>query len=194
MRMAAGVGDVTRLLQRVREGDASASHDLIPFVYKELRRIAGAFMQGERPGHTLQPTALVNEAYLRLVDQKRVDWQGREHFFRVAARLMRRVLVDHARGRLAAKRGGGEENLNLDCLDIPDRPEKLEQMLIVDDILTRLEAVDPEQVRVVELRYFGGMSIPETASALGVSTSTVDRDWSMAKAWIRRELSRGGKA
>jgi RNA polymerase sigma factor (TIGR02999 family) len=124
------------------------------------------------------------------VDQSRVEWQDRVHFFRVAARLMRRVLVDHARGRLAGKRGAGVAKLNLDWLEIPDHPEKLEQMVLVDEILTRLEAVDPQQVRVVEMHYFGGLSVPETASALEISTSTVDRDWSMAKAWIRRELSR----
>jgi len=185
---------VTILLHRVRQGESGAADELAPLVYKELRRIAGAFMRDERPGHTLQPTALANEAWLRLVDQSRVDWQDRVHFFRVAASLMRRVLVDHARARLAGKRGGGELRLNLDWIEVADRPEKLEQILFVDEAIERLEEVDPQQARVVEVHYFGGLSIEQTAEALGVSARTVDRDWAMAKAWLRRALSRRATA
>jgi len=187
-------GGVTILLHRVRQGESGAADELAPLVYKELRRIAGAFMRDERPGHTLQPTALANEAWLRLVDQSRVDWQDRVHFFRVAASLMRRVLVDHARARLAGKRGGGELRLNLDWIEVADRPEKLEQILFVDEAIERLEEVDPQQARVVEVHYFGGLSIEQTAEALGVSARTVDRDWAMAKAWLRRALSRRATA
>ncbi|MCP5119272.1 MAG: sigma-70 family RNA polymerase sigma factor [bacterium] len=192
--MGATTGEVTVLLHRLRQGEGKAADELAPLVYNELRRIAGAFMRDERPGHTLQPTALANEAWLRLADQNRADWQDRVHFFRVAARLMRRVLVDHARARLAGKRGGGEAPVNLDWLEIADRPEKLEQVLFVDRAIERLEGLDSQQARVVELHYFGGMSVQETAAALGVSARTVDRDWAMAKAWLRRELSQGANA
>jgi len=183
-------GEVTVLLRRFRQGEREAADELAPLVYKELRRIAGAFMRDERPEHTLQPTALANEAWLRLVDQNRVEWQDRVHFFRVAASLMRRVLVDHARARLAGKRGGGELKLNLDWIEVADSPETQEQILLVDEAIERLEEVDPQQARVVEMHYFGGLSIEQTAEALGISARTVDRDWSMAKAWLRRALSR----
>jgi len=187
-------GEVTLLLRRLRQGEREAADEIAPLVYGELRRIAGAFMRGERPGHTLQPTALANEAWLRLVDQTRADWQDRVHFFRVAARLMRRVLVDHARARLAGKRGSGEQNLNLDWIEVADHPQKLEQILFVDEAIERLEDVDPQQARVVEMNYFGGLSIDETADALGISPRTVDRDWSMARAWLRRALSQRATA
>jgi len=187
-------GEVTVLLRRFRQGEREAADELAPLVYKELRRIAGAFMRDERPGHTLQPTALANEAWLRLVDQTRVDWQDRVHFFRVAASLMRRVPVDHARARVAGKRGGGELKLNLNWIEVADSPEKLEQILFVDEAIERLEEMDPQQARVVEMHYFGGLSIEQTAEALGISARTVDRDWSMAKAWLRRALSRRATA
>jgi RNA polymerase sigma factor (TIGR02999 family) len=186
--------EVSVLLRRLRDGHREAEADLAPLVYNELRRIAGAFMRDERPGHTLQPTALANEAWLRLAGQTRVDWRDRVHFFRVAARLMRRVLVDHARARLTGKRGNGDQNLNLDRIEVADRPEKLEQILFVDEAVERLGEVDPQQARVVEMHYFGGLSIDETAATLGVSARTVDRDWSMARAWLRRALSQKATA
>ena len=184
--------DVTELLMAWREGDESAASKLLPIVYDELHRCAARAMQRESVGHTLQPTALVNEVYLRLVDQTRAVWQNRAQFFGVAAQLMRRILVDHARSQAAEKRGGGQHAVTLDELrDAIDRssgPDAI-QILELNDALIKLEALDPDQARVVELRYFTGLSIEETAEALGVSVSTVKREWIVARAWLRRELS-----
>jgi len=153
-----------------------------------LRRMAGAYLRHERPNHTLQPTALVNEAYLKLVDQKQ-NWQNRSHFFGVASQLMRRILVDYARGHRAAKRGGGESKLSLDEAMIAS-PQNAAAILALDETLSRLAEVDPQLVRVVEMRVFGGLSIEETSGALSVSPATVKRNWTMAKAWLTQEIGK----
>lgn len=179
---------VTQMLLDWSEGDREALDKLIPIVYSELRLRAARYLRRERPGHTLQTTALIHETYLRLVDQKDVRWQNRAHFFAIAAQLMRRILVDHARQRDAAKRGGADVTLTLDeaMAVFPGRDVNL---MALDETLTRLAEIDPRQSRVVELRYFSGLSIEETAEELGVSPATVKLDWSMAKAWLRREMS-----
>jgi RNA polymerase sigma factor (TIGR02999 family) len=182
--------EVTRLLVAWGDGDRAALDRLIPMVHSELRRLARSYMSRERPGHTLQSTALVNEAYLRLVDQDGMRWENRAHFFGVAARLMRQILVEHARGRQAAKRGGGQYMLSLGQVD-RSAPRPDVNLMALDEALSRLEAVDPQKSRIVELRYFGGLSIEETAEVLGVSPATVNRGWSMARAWLRRELGEG---
>ena len=178
---------MTELLVAWRNGDRTALDKMMPLVYEELRRLAHLYMGRERAGHTLQTTALVNEAYLRLIDQRRVEWQNRAHFIAIASRLMRQILVEHARGRHAAKRGGGQFVLSLseaDCF-IPRGDVNL---IALDEALQRLEAVDPQKSRVVELRYFGGLTIEEAAEALGISAATIKRDWTMARAWLRREI------
>lgn len=180
---------VTLALRQAREGDPAAEEELLRLTYRELRKIAGARMREERPGHTLQPTALVHEAYMRLAGQERVEWRDRGHFFGVAAQMMRRVLVDSARERLAEKRGGGQPRLVLDWLEIESAPAKLEEILAVDQALDRLQELDPQQAKIVELHYFGGLRVKDTAVALGVSARTVDRDWSMARAWLRKKLA-----
>jgi RNA polymerase sigma-70 factor, ECF subfamily len=181
--------DVTELLQQWSLGDRSAGEGLMAAVYDELHRQASRAMGRENPEHTLQATALVNEAYLRLIDQRRVQWRNRAHFFGVAAQIMRRILVDHARGRLAAKRGGGVHALTLGDVGGADEPNDTEvDILALHDALERLAALDPQQARIVELRYFGGLTIEDSAEALGVSAATVKRDWAVARAWLRREL------
>jgi RNA polymerase sigma factor (TIGR02999 family) len=177
---------VTELLLAWGGGDAAALDALLPAVYDELRRQAGRALRRETPGHVLQPTALVHEAYLRLVDQRRARWENRAQFFGVAAELMRRILVDHARSRQAAKRGGGAQQVTL--ADDAATAEPAFDVLALDDALTRLAALDPRQARVVALRYFGGLDIDETAVALGVSPATVKREWVVARAWLRRAL------
>jgi RNA polymerase sigma factor (TIGR02999 family) len=184
--METPAGEVTLLLAQVKGGDQAALGKLIPLVYKELRRLAGHYLRDERIGHTLQPTALVHEAYLRLAGQDRADWQNRAQFMGVAAQLMRRILVDYARQRAAAKRAPGAVDLEFGATS-----DKTEEVLAVDELLGRLTALDPQQGRVVEMRYFGGLSVEETAEALGVSPRTVKRDWAMAKAWLRTELAVG---
>ncbi|MCA1620535.1 MAG: sigma-70 family RNA polymerase sigma factor [Acidobacteria bacterium] len=179
--------EVTRLLVAWGSGDRAALDRLMPLVHEELRRLARHYMSRERPGHTLQSTALVNEAYLRLVEQEGMRWENRAHFFGIAARLMRQVLVDHARGRQAAKRGGEQYRLSLSEVDlISSRPDV--NLLALDEALGRLEAVDPQKSRIIELRYFGGLGIEETAEVIGVSPAKVKRDWSMARAWLRCEI------
>ena len=190
--MAQSPGEVTDLLRRVRDGQAGAADELVRLVYQELRRIAGACMRGERPGHTLQPTALIHEAWLRLADQTRVEWRDRTHFYGIAAQMMRRVLVDHARARLAEKRGAGGAQFSLDGVEIESTPLKLEEILAVDEVLSRLREFDEQQAQIVEMRYFAGMTVGETATALGLSSRTVDREWALASAWLRVELSRKG--
>jgi RNA polymerase sigma-70 factor (ECF subfamily) len=187
-------GEITLLLRKVRQGQTEAADKLVRLVYQELRRIATAYLWKERPGHTLQPTALINEAWLRLADQTQVDWRDRTHFFGVAAQMMRRVLVDHARAHLADKRGGGAAVLDLDLIEIEASPQKLEEILAVDEVLSSLAQFDPQQAQIVEMHYFTGMTVGETAAALGVSSRTVDREWALASAWLRRELSRKGSA
>jgi RNA polymerase sigma factor (TIGR02999 family) len=171
-------------------GDREALDELIPIVYEELRRQAARQLRHERPGHTLQTTALVHEAYLRLVDQKGARWQNRAHFFAIAAQMMRRILVDHVRKTSAAKRGGSALRLPLDEVFVmtDERPIDL---IAIDEALVRLSALDPQQGRVVELRFFGGLSVEETAEVLDISPRTVKRDWRVAKAWLHREI--GGK-
>jgi RNA polymerase sigma-70 factor (ECF subfamily) len=183
--------DVTQILQEVSGGDKDAPARLMPLVYDELRRLANHYLRQERSDHTLQPTALVHEAYLKLIDQSRVDWQNRAHFFGVAAQSMRRILVDHARSHRASKRGGVQQKLTLDEAVDYSQPRDID-LLALDDALNLLAKLDERQSRVVELRFFGGLTIEETAEALGVSPATVKVDWSMAKAWLRREISRTG--
>jgi RNA polymerase sigma factor (TIGR02999 family) len=179
---------VTELLKRWRQGDATALEDLLPLVYKELRRIAERQLRRERPNHTLQPTALVHEVYLKLVDQHSIEWQNRAQFFGVAAQLIRRILVDHVRNQRTAKRGAGTITLTLD--DAFSEPARQDIDLIkLDDALLSLSMNDEQQSRVVEMRFFGGLSIEDTAEALGVSPSTVKRDWAAAKAWLYRDMS-----
>lgn len=180
--------DITRLLEDWNQGDSAALEKLFPLVYGELRRLASSYMRRERPDHTLQTTALVHEAYLKLVRQEKVRWQTRVHFYAVAAQVMRRVLIDHARGRGRAKRGDGQAALSLDEAAIVS-DERIEDLLAVDEALTNLEAIDARKSRVFEMRYFGGMSMDETAEFLKISPATVTRDWRMAKAWLRREMT-----
>ena len=192
----AGASDVTGLLVAWGAGDAQALDALLPAVYAELRRQARRAMRREAAGHTLQPTALVHEAFLRLVDQRRARWESRTQFFAIAAQAMRRVLVDHARTRQRAKRGGGAALVTLTDVDAaPDGASAWSDVggvdaLALDEALTRFAAIDPAKARLVELRYFAGLSIPEAAAALGVSPATVGREWAVARAWLRRELAR----
>jgi RNA polymerase sigma-70 factor, ECF subfamily len=179
--------DVTDLLTDLGRGDQGALNKLMPLVYDELRRLASRHLRHERAGHTLQTTALVHEAYLKLVDQKDANWQNRVHFFAAAAQVMRRILVDHARGRRAFKRGGGYCRLSLDAAALSSE-EKDADLLTLNEALDSLAAIDPQQSRVVELRVFGGLTVEETAEALGVSTRTVKREWNMAKAWLHRKI------
>ena len=184
-------GDVSKLLRAWRDGDSSALEKLTPIVYSELHRLARRYMRGERPGHSLQTTALVKEAYMRLVDYKRMQWQNRAHFFAVSAQLMRRILVEHARRR-NLKRGGALKRISLE--DIPlVGGERGEDLVALDDALKRLAELDPRKAEVVEMRFFGGLSVEETAEVLKVSAVTVMRDWSTARAWLYRELA-GGKS
>jgi RNA polymerase sigma-70 factor (ECF subfamily) len=185
--------DVTQLLHDWSDGDKSAAERLMPLVYDELRRLAGAYLQRERSDHTLQPTALVNEAYLRLVDQSRVSWQNRQHFFGIAAQLMRRVLVDHAREHAAEKRGGLRHKVSLDEANI-STGERAAELVALDEALTKLTKIFPRKGRVVELRFFGGLSVEETAEVLGISDKTVMREWQSAKLWLYRELDRDDAA
>lgn len=182
-------GEVTRLLIEIKGGNRQAQADLIPLVYDELRRLAHAHMRRERPEHTLQATALVHEAYLKLVDAPAIDWRGRAHFFAVAAQSMRRILVDYARAQRADKRGGPEHKLSLEeALVLTDA--KREELLALDGALVKLAARDPRLAQVVEMRFFGGLSTEETAAVLGVSPRTVKRDWTVARAWLYEEISR----
>ncbi len=182
--------EVTHLLKAWSQGDRAALDQLMPLVYSELHRIAHRHLGRERLGHTLQPTALVNEAYLRLIDQKGVQWQNRAHFFAVAARLMRRILVDYARARQCAKRGGGVARVRLEeAAELAE--EGAAEVVALDDALSSLAALDERKSRIVELRFFGGLSIEETAEVLKVSPGTVMREWTLAKAWLRREISKG---
>ena len=180
---------VTQLLLAWSKGDRDALEDLLPVVYAELRRIAGRYLRHERPDHTLQPTALVHEAYVKLVDQRHAQWQNRAQFFGVAAQLMRRILVDHARAHVAAKRGGGVSPVTL--MDAAGAsPARGVDVLALDEALTRLTGLYPEQGRLVELRFFGGLTIEETGEAMGLSPATVKRQWAVARAWLLHSLNR----
>jgi len=179
--------DVTALLQLLAQGNQEAAEKLIPLVYDELKRLASSYMRHERSDHTLQTTALVHEAYLKLVRQSSVNWQGRSHFFGIAAQLMRRILIDHARSHLRDKRGGAKLVLPLNEA-LAFSPEHSEELVRLDEALKRLSAIDPRQGRVVELRFFGGLSVEETSQFLCISAKTVKRDWAVAKAWLHAEL------
>jgi len=179
--------EVTVLLSALTRGEEDAAGKLIPVVYDELRRLAASYMRRERVDHTLQATALVNEAYLKLVEQRSVDWQSRAHFFGIAAQLMRRILIDHARGHLRQKRGGEQIVVSLDDAFIISEKQGGE-LLALDDSLNQLAKIDPRQARVVELRFFGGLTVEEAANVLGVSPKTVKRDWNVAKAWLYADL------
>jgi RNA polymerase sigma factor (TIGR02999 family) len=183
--------DVTDLLRRWREGDRDALERLMPLVYDELHRIAARYLSHERAGHTLQSTALVHEAYVKLVDQRRVDWHNRSQFFGLAAQAMRRILVDHARSRHRLKRGSSAPRIGLDAADPVASPGQMDpaDAIALDGALQKLEALDPGQARIVELRFFGGLTVEETADVLATSPSTVKREWTLAKAWLYRELS-----
>jgi RNA polymerase sigma factor (TIGR02999 family) len=182
-------GEITELLLAWGEGDQNALASLTPLVYGELHRLARYYMSKERPGHTLQATALVNEAYVKLVDSSRVQWRNRAHFMAVAAQLMRRILVDFSRSRDSRKRGGDLREVTLDeGLVVSDAPES--DLVALDDALSNLAKIDPRKAQVVEMRFFGGLSVDETAEVLGISNITVMRDWNTAKAWLFRELTR----
>ncbi len=186
-----GPSEATRLLLVLREGGSSgeeATERLAELLYPELRRIAGRLMRGERRGHTLQPTAVVHEAFMRLVDAQTIDWQDRAHFLGIAARVMRRILIEHARRHGAAKRGGGEDRVTLDEA-VVSNPERSVGLLDLDDVLTRFAQVDNRGARVAELRIFGGLTVRETAEELGVSSRTVNGDWAVARLWLARELA-----
>ena len=180
--------EVTQLLQSWSEGNQEALDKLVPLVHAELHRLARHYMSNERPGHTLQTTELVNEAYVRLIDWKNVRWQNRAHFFGVAAQIMRRILVDFARSRASAKKGGGTQYVSLsEAMTIS--PERGEDLIALDDALQSLSELDSRKSRIVELRFFGGLSVEETAEVLKISARTVMRDWGLAQAWLYRELS-----
>ena len=197
-------GKITRLLLDWGAGNESALAALLPLVYEELRTMAARHLRMERQAHTLQRTALVHEAFLRLVDQKRIDWQNRAQFFSIASQLMRRILVDHARRHLSGKRGGGAEHMSIDEIEPPEGAEggeELNALLLIerdpvnlssiDDALKRLEKLDARQGKLVELRFFGGLSIEDTANVLGISPATVKREWTSARAWLQCELESG---
>ncbi len=182
------MSEVTQLLRDWSDGNAAAREELLQLVYTPLRELAGHHLRREREGHTLQPTALVHELYLKLVKQRRVDWSDRRHFFAVAAQMMRRILVDHARRRKSDKRGGEKISLALDeALEVA-AAESID-VVALDDALEHLGAIFPQQAKIVELRFYGGLTIDETADVLGVSPATISREWTMARAWLRRSLS-----
>jgi RNA polymerase sigma factor (TIGR02999 family) len=187
--MSAPDGQVTLLLTELREGNQEAANRLMPLIYSELRRMAGSFMQRERPGHTLQATALVNEVYMRLAGGATVPWQNRAHFFGIAAHAMREVLLDYARRHIAGKRGGKDaQKVDID-VELRGVSPKIENVIVIDEALQRLERIDPRQSRLIELRFFAGLSVEETAEVMGVSPVTIKREWRSAKAWLHRELA-----
>jgi RNA polymerase sigma factor (TIGR02999 family) len=180
---------ITQLLIAWGDGEREALDQLVPLVYDDLRRLAAGYMGRETPGHALQPTALVHEAYVRLIDQRRVQWRNRAHFFGVAANMMRRILVDDARKRRAEKRGGAAERITLTGEDIAAPEQHDIDVLALHEALERLASFDPQQERIVELRYFGGLTIEETAEVIGMSPATIVREWTIAKAWLRADMS-----
>jgi RNA polymerase sigma factor (TIGR02999 family) len=183
-----GPTNITELLAGYGRGDKEALDQLMPIVYDELHRQAARYLRREQAGHTLQTTALIHEAYVRLVDQRNVQWQNRAHFFGIAAQMMRRILVDHARAKKRAKRGGSEIRVSLADAAVATKGQDLD-VVALDEALQRLAKIDEQQSRVVELRYFSGLTVEETAEVMGISTATVKRDWSVARAWLHRELS-----
>jgi RNA polymerase sigma factor (TIGR02999 family) len=187
-RVTQGAQNITELLVGYGRGDKEALDQLMPLVYDELRRQAARYLRRERPGNTLQTTALIHEAYVRLVDQRNVQWQNRAHFFGIAAQLMRRILVDHARAKKRVKRGGSDVRVSLGDATVAVKGQDLD-VVALDEALQRLAQIDEQQSRVVELRFFSGLTVEETAEVMHISTATVKRDWSMAKAWLHRELS-----
>jgi RNA polymerase sigma factor (TIGR02999 family) len=182
---------ITQLLGQMKAGDRSAAERLMPLVYGQFRALAAQYLRKERGNHTLQPTALVNEAYLKLLDQSRVQWQGRTHFFAVGAQAMRRILVDHARRRQRLKHGGQRARVTLDE-GVALSPDRDQDVLALDEALLKLAELDERQAKVVELRFFAGLTVDEVADVLGVSKRTVEGDWTMARAWLHRELSKDG--
>jgi RNA polymerase sigma factor (TIGR02999 family) len=184
--------EVTALLRKATAGDADAAAEIVPLIYEELRRLAAHYMARERPGHTLQTTALVHEAFRRLVDLRQSNWQSRTHFYGAAANVMRRVLVDHARARQAEKRGGDVEHLPLDE-SLAYSEAQSQELVQLDEALTRLARLNVRQTKVIELRFFAGLNVDETAEVMGISPKTVKRDWSVARAWLHREI-RGGNS
>ncbi len=181
--------EVTELLTAWSGGDKAALDKLMPLIHQELRRLAHRYMSRERPGHTMQTTALVNEAYIRLVNREGVHWQNRAHFFAIASQLMRHILVDHARSHAYAKRGGGAQTISLDEAMVVSQ-ERAAEVVALDDALKELAQIDPQQSRIVELRFFGGLTIEEAAVVLGLSPATIKREWSTAKAWLYHELAK----
>jgi RNA polymerase sigma-70 factor, ECF subfamily len=186
--MATKMAQATKIVNDIVAGNRGASEQLFALVYDDFRKLAGMYLKRERAGHTLQPTALVHEAYLKLIDQTRVEWHGKTHFFAVGAQAMRRILVDHARRRNRLKHGGGRYRI---CLNegLALSPQKDEDLLAVDEALQKLTTVDPRQATIVELRFFGGLSVEEVAEVLGVSKRTVEKEWTMVRAWLRSEIS-----
>jgi len=182
--------NVTEMLRQWSSGNAEVMNDLLPLIYDELHKRAAAYLRRERPNHTLQATALVHEAYLKLVDQRQDNWSSRDHFFAIAAQAMRRILVDHARSRHRQKRGGSNEDLPLEDALLASADETNVDLIALDEAMARLAKFDPQQERIVELRYFGGLSLDEAANALGISRATAARDWQVAKAWLHREMTR----
>jgi len=187
--MTPSPGTISRLLVDWRDGDKTALDRLVPLVYRELRRLAGYYMRRQRADHTLQTSALINEAYLRLIDHKNMRWENRAHFYAVAAQAMRRILVDHARSRGYAKRGGGALKVSFDEAVI-GAEERAAELIALDDALQDLVAIDPRKCQIVELRYFGGLSVDETAEVIGVSSVTVMREWRSAKGWLLKAITK----
>ena len=182
------MSEVTRIIQEIQDGNLTAANDLLPLVYSELKRLAAEKLRHEKPGQTLQPTALVHEAYLRLVGELDQGWNGRGHFFGAAAEAMRRILIEYARRKKSAKRGGDLERYEIDEADAIETGRDVEEVLDLDEALTKLEAFDSDLARLVKLRYFAGMTIDEAAEAMGVSPRTIKRNWTYARAWLGREL------
>ena len=181
--------EITQMLIELTDGNQDVVNRILPHIYDELRRLAGSYLRRERSDHTLQPTALVHEAYMKLIDQKRVRWQNRAHFFGIAAQVMRRILLDHARKHQAEKRGGEIDKLPIEEEILVVSHDKSAELIALDDALEELAKLDPQKARVVELRYFGGLSIEETAEVTGVSVPTVNRQWRMAKAWLYSQIA-----
>lgn len=182
--------DLTQILNAISAGEERSADAILPLVYDELRAIAVGHLQQERSGHTLQATALVHETYVRLVDQSRVHWTGRAHFLAIAATMMRRILVNHAKARQCDKRGGGAARMEL-AIDTPQWPERSLDLLALDEAMCKFAELDPQQCKIVELRFFGGLTANETAQVVGISERTVHREWTSAKAWLRGEISKG---
>ena len=191
--MSIPTNDVTQLLVSWSKGNKEALDRLVPLVYSELRRLARRYMGRESPGHTLQTSALINEAYMKLVDRQNIQWQNRAHFFAVAAQVMRHILIDHARTRNYAKRGAGARKISLDETAVLS-DKRAADLVALDDALNALAEIDPRKSRIIELRFFGGLSIEETAEIMEISTVTVTREWRTARAWLRREMSADGSA